>query len=108
MRHLVQAIAISVAALTLSATGSVAETLKLQVKDSMHINSFKRLDVHGPRQFKRVLSSRTVGDSGGVVECQPVDSKWCNDGFTKFCAESNGIGTTEPDGSVICTYSGRD
>lgn len=109
MKHLVQGISITIAALMLSATGSFAEASKVQKRDTtMGIKAVERVDVRGPRQFKRVLSGRVKGEGGGVVECQPIDSKWCNVGFPKFCAESNGIGSSDPDGGHICTYPGAD
>lgn len=108
MTHLVLSITIAVAVLMLPPTAGLAEASKVEKRDHIRMEAGKRVGVRGPGHFKRVLSGREKGDGGGVVECQPVDSKWCNEGFTKFCAESNGIGTTEPDGSLICTYRGAD
>jgi len=104
MKHLAQGITIAVAVLMLPATAGLAEASKVEMRDNIRMEAGKRIGVRGPSHFKRVLSSRVKGDGGGVVECQPVDSKWCNEGFTKFCAESNGVGSTDPDGRLICTY----
>lgn len=104
MKHLVQGITIAVAVLMLPATVGFAEASKVEKRDIIRMESVKRVGVRGPSHFKRVLSGRVKGDRGGVVECQPIDSKWCNEGFTKFCAESNGVGSSDPDGGLICTY----
>ncbi|WP_306258075.1 hypothetical protein [Pararhizobium sp. IMCC21322] len=108
MKHLVQGIAIAVAALMLSSTVGFTQSSKVEKRDNISIEAVKRVDVRGPKQFKRVLSGRVKGEGGGIVECQPINSKWCNVGFTKFCAESNGIGSSDPDGGLICTYPGAD
>lgn len=108
MKHLVQSITIAVAVLMLPATAGLAEASKVEKRDHIRMEAGKRVGIRGPGHFKRVLSRRVKGAGDAVGECQPVDSKWCNEGFTKFCAESNGIGTTEPDGSLICTYPGVD
>lgn len=104
MRHLVQGMTIAITALMLSSTVGFAEFSKVEKRDTLRMQAHERVGVRGPKQFKRLLSRRTKGAGGGVVECQPVDSKWCNEGFTKFCAESNGVGKTDSKGHVICTY----
>ncbi len=104
MKHLVHGMTIAVASLMLSSTVGFAEVSKVEKRDTLRMQVHERVGVRGPKQFKRVLSGRVKGEGGGVVECQPVDSKWCNEGFTKFCAESNGVGKTDPEGHIICTY----
>lgn len=108
MKHLAQGIALSVAALMLSASMGLAETSGVEKRDTLRLKQVERVNVRGPKQLKRVLSGRAKGETDGVVECQPINSKWCNVGFPKFCAESNGVGTSDPDGGLICTYPSPD
>ena len=108
MKQLVQNIAFTVVTLSLLGTPSLAEAAKADSKNSFRAKVEKRMNVRGPKQFRKALAKRQRQQQAVVISCKPVDSNWCNNGFVSGCAGAGGIGSSNPDGGHTCSFPDMD
>jgi len=64
--------------------------------------------VHNRAEFDRAVESLSAGPGGGVEDtvlvCTPAGAAYCEGGFVAGCERGNGGLSTNPDGTVSCSF----
>ena len=104
----VSAAGISAISLKPVATHSSFETGSITHKVAKRKKILKRVIVRRPTQLRRVLAARGKDHQAVEISCKPATSTWCSTDFADACGNQGGIGSTQPDGSAVCSFPDVD